>query len=623
VAELTWANTYISDVADIGTALATDGQTVGIEVGGSFAGLGQQLTSGNGATMDIVAGGSFDGAENAVRIYPPTATVGGEGQYACWLRFLDLTDGVNDIGQMNFRTLVYYGPRYFDLAPDAKCWGFQCTTVIGDSQNHRLAVFDHRQPVWNNWKYPYQTVTTTPNFHEPPTSGSIDSGPDANKLIEIRGSANHAAGPPQTGGEWLCFEQMIDLRQDRGNANGRHKVRVTTRDGVVVRTLSVPLNWEPSWDFDAQYAGQFEGLGFYFNTVGTANVGNYVMYSHATFAANLGINDWIGPPPGFLEGEDDTTPNAFSFTDQTSVALSSTITSASITVSGIDAAATITVSGGSYDINGSGTFVTSSGTVNNGDTVRARHTSSASYSTATNTVVTIGGVSDTFTSTTESDPEDDTTPNAFSFTDQTDVALSTVITSAAITVSGIDAPATISVTGGTYDINASGTFVGTSGTVSNGDTVRARHTSSSSNSTATNTVVTIGGVSDTFTSTTEAAEPGEDTTPNAFTFTDQTDVARSTVITSAAITVAGIDAPATISVTGGTYDINGSGTFVSTPGTVEVGDTVRARHTSSASYETATNTVITIGGVSDTFTSTTEESEIIIPAHRWFRVPRR
>jgi hypothetical protein len=295
-----WADTFITDVANISTALATDGQTVGITVGSNFTGLGQQLTAGNGATMDIVTGGSFDGLENAVRIFPPTATVGGDAQYACWLRFLDLTGGTNDIAQMNFRTVRYFGPRYFDLAPDAKCWGFQNTTVIGESQNHRLAVFDHRQPVWNNWKYPYLTVTTTPNFHEPPTSGSIDSGPDANKLIEIRGSANHAASPPQTGGEWLCFEEMFDLRQDRGNANGRHKLRVTTRDGVVIRTLSVALNWEPSWDFGARYAGQFEGLGFYFNTAGTGHVDNHVTDSFVTFAANMGINDWIGPPPGFL-----------------------------------------------------------------------------------------------------------------------------------------------------------------------------------------------------------------------------------------------------------------------------------------------------------------------------------
>lgn len=104
------------------------------------------------------------------------------------------------------------------------------------------------------------------------------------------------------------------------------------------------------------------------------------------------------------EAADDTTPDAFSFVDQSGVALSSTVTSAAITVSGIDAAAAISVTGGEYDINESGTFTSDPGTVNNGDTVRAQHTSSASYSTPTNTVITIGGVPDTFTSITIPDP---------------------------------------------------------------------------------------------------------------------------------------------------------------------------------------------------------------------------
>jgi hypothetical protein len=104
------------------------------------------------------------------------------------------------------------------------------------------------------------------------------------------------------------------------------------------------------------------------------------------------------------EAEDDTTPDAFSFTDQSGVARSSTITSAAITVTGITAAAAITVSGGTYDINGSGSFVGTAGTVSNGDTVRSRHTSSANYSTSVDTTITIGGVSDTFTSITIPDP---------------------------------------------------------------------------------------------------------------------------------------------------------------------------------------------------------------------------
>jgi hypothetical protein len=105
--------------------------------------------------------------------------------------------------------------------------------------------------------------------------------------------------------------------------------------------------------------------------------------------------------------EDDTVPDAFSFTDQSGVALSSTITSAAITVTGIDAAATITVTGGEYDINGSGTFTADPGTVNNGDTVRARGTSSDQYLTGVDVAVTIGGVSDTFTITTRAEPADE------------------------------------------------------------------------------------------------------------------------------------------------------------------------------------------------------------------------
>src|SRR5688572_586902 len=102
-------------------------------------------------------------------------------------------------------------------------------------------------------------------------------------------------------------------------------------------------------------------------------------------------------------GGADTTPDAFSFTDQTGVGIVSTCTSNTITVAGIDAAATITITGGEYSING-GAWTSSAGSVNNGDTVQVRHTSSAAYSTATNTALTIGGVSDTFTSTTEAEP---------------------------------------------------------------------------------------------------------------------------------------------------------------------------------------------------------------------------
>lgn len=97
---------------------------------------------------------------------------------------------------------------------------------------------------------------------------------------------------------------------------------------------------------------------------------------------------------------------------------------------------------------------------------------------------------------------------------------------------------------------------------------------------------------------------GPDTTPNQFMFVDHFGVELSTVVTSAPITVTGINTTTDIEVADGEYNING-GAFTSTPGTVENGDEVRARHTSAADYLTQTDTIVTIGGVSDTFSSRT------------------
>ena len=159
----------------------------------------------------------------------------------------------------------------------------------------------------------------------------------------------------------------------------------------------------------------------------------------------------------------DTTPDAFSFTSQTGVALSAVTTSNAMTVTGINSPATISVTGGTYSVNG-GTFTSTSGTVTNGQTVTVRPTSSAANSAVTTTTLTIGGVSAAFTSTTVSVAGPDTTPDAFTFTAQNAVPLSSLRTSNVVTVTGIDAPASISVTGGTYSING-GAFTAATGTV--------------------------------------------------------------------------------------------------------------------------------------------------------------
>lgn len=296
-------------------------------------------------------------------------------------------------------------------------------------------------------------------------------------------------------------------------------------------------------------------------------------------------------------GGSDTIPNAFTFTAQTNATVSTQYTSNTVTINGIDAAATVTIVNGEYSING-GAFVSTAGTITNGQTVAVRRTSSGSASTTVSTVLTVGGVDGTYSITTAGSA--DTTPDAFTFTAQTGVALSTMATSNSVTISGIDAPASISIANGEYSINGGG-FTTSSGTITNGQSVVVRRTSSGSGSTTVTAVLTVGGVNGTFSVTTVGAA---DTTPNAFTFTAQTGVAVNTLATSNTVAISGIDSPAPVSITNGEYSING-GTFTISPGNITNGQTVAVRRTSSSSNSTAVTAVLNIGGVNGTFSVTT------------------
>ena len=79
-----------------------------------------------------------------------------------------------------------------------------------------------------------------------------------------------------------------------------------------------------------------------------------------------------------------------------------------------------------------------------------------------------------------------------------------------MTITGIDEPAPVTVTGGTYSIGCTAAYVSTPGSVTNNQTICIRHTSAPANSTQTSTTLAIGGVSDSFTSTTLPATGGGD-----------------------------------------------------------------------------------------------------------------
>lgn len=295
----------------------------------------------------------------------------------------------------------------------------------------------------------------------------------------------------------------------------------------------------------------------------------------------------------------DNLANPFAFVDLADVARGVTVESNLVTITGINDATPISVSGGSFSING-GTWRTHPGYAYNGDVVKVQHVAASAHGTRTDTVLTVGTVSDIFSSTTVAA---DTTPDPYSFSPQSNVPRSTQVTSASVMITGIDAATPISVSGGSYSVSGA-PFTTAPGIVYPNDNVRVQHLSASGFSMQTVTTLSIGGVQAAFASTTAAA----DGTPDAFAFAAASGVARSSTVTSGAIAVSGIDTAAAISVAGGSYSVNGAA-FTTAAGTVNAGDQVRVQHVASAAFGTATTTTLTIGGVAGGFTSTTETAD--------------
>jgi len=95
-----------------------------------------------------------------------------------------------------------------------------------------------------------------------------------------------------------------------------------------------------------------------------------------------------------------------------------------------------------------------------------------------------------------------------------------------------------------------------------------------------------------------------DSVPDAFTFSDVGGQAISSMMTSNTITISGCPDTAVVTISGGVYSKN-SGGYTPFAGTAVTGDTFAVAHTSAATFDTRTNTILTVGGVSDTYSSST------------------
>lgn len=198
----------------------------------------------------------------------------------------------------------------------------------------------------------------------------------------------------------------------------------------------------------------------------------------------------------------------------------------------------------------------------------------------------------------------DTLPDPFSFAARTHVELSSVQTSDAVAITGIDAPVPISVVGGTYSIGCNGKFSGDAASIGNGQTVCVRHTAASASLARTDTTLTVASLTAVFSSTTKLL----DITPEPFAFEAKLAVAPATAQTSNAATISGIEVPVDISVVGGAYSIGCTDSFVTEPGTIQNGQRVCVRHTSATTPATRTDTTLRAGSVEALFSSTTSDN---------------
>ncbi len=176
------------------------------------------------------------------------------------------------------------------------------------------------------------------------------------------------------------------------------------------------------------------------------------------------------------------------------------------------------------------------------------------------------------------------------------VAQSSVNVSNTVVFTSIANGTAISISGGEYQID-NGAFTSAPGTINPGQSVTLRQTASAACNTNTVTTLTVGALTRTYSITTSTC----DATPATVFFFNQANAVPSSTLTSNTVTISGINQPVSISVAGGQYSIGCTGTFTTSAATIASGQTVCLRVTASASADTVSSAVLTVGTASFTF----------------------
>ncbi len=311
----------------------------------------------------------------------------------------------------------------------------------------------------------------------------------------------------------------------------------------------------------------------------------------------------------------DNTPDPIVFIAKTGAEPNTTTESNEVTVTGLEAnyQTDVSVMGGEYSLN-AGPYTNAAGKIKNGDKIKLRQTASPNFFTNSTCKFSIGSSAAEFGITTRNIKS---TPDAIAFGSLTQQTSNTDIESVMQKISGFDGQLPISIVGGKYALSTDGVtfaaFTDQASSVSANQYVKLLLHTATSNNTITSATLTVGVVASKFELTTKTLVA--DTVPDAFTFGTLNNQEPSTLIESSAITIAGINTAANISVDNvGTYALeNPSGvfSFTAAAGKINPGQRVKVRLNSSNKFNDTTKTVLNIGGVTGTFTLVTREADQI------------